>query len=228
MEYFEITPTNGEGHIEGFPDAAKVFKIEGHKAKRLADLALHQSDLNFALEYLEGVNVIAEQFHGKDDKLHSLRQGLWFSAIGYFMKCFSDHASRFSLNPQQLYKGETADAMEPFKYFKDLRNKHFIHDENSYTQSLPGAILNNRGCDSKIAKIVCLSLIGNTLDQNNYTGLHRVITVALDWVNGRFEDLCGVLTSELEVTPYDELLSREEIVYSPPKIEEIGKKRGHQ
>jgi len=225
MEYFEITPTNGEWHIEGFPDAAKVFRLEGQQAKRLADLALHQNDLNFALECLEGVNLIAKQFHGKEEQLHGLRQGLWYSAIVHCMKCFGDHESRFSLNPKQVFKGNTVDAMEPFEYFKNLRNKHLVHDENSYTQSLPGAILNKKGCDSKIARIVCLSVIGNTLDQNAYTGLHRVITVALERVNQQFEDLCSLVTSELESVPYDELLSREAIVYSAPKTEEISRPR---
>jgi len=225
MEYFEIISTSGEFQIQGFPDAEKVFKLKGQKAKRLADLALHQNDLNFALGCLEGVNLIAKQFHGQEEQLHGLRQGLWRSAIVHFMKCFGGNEARFSLNPKQIYEGNTADAMEPFKYFKALRNKHFVHDENSYTQSLPGAILNKKGCDVKIAKIVCLSLIGDTLDQNNYTGLHRVITVAIEWVNERFENLCGVLTSELEAIPYDELLSRDAIVYSAPKIEEISRPR---
>lgn len=217
MEHFEITPTNGEWHIEGFPDAAKVFRLEGQKAKRLADLSLHHGDLHFVLECLNGINLLA-------DKPNMLRQGLWYSAIVHFMKCFGGRSSRVSLDPNSVYKGDK-DWKEPFQYFKSLRNKHIVHDENSYTQSLPGAILNKREGDHKIAKIICLPTIGNTLDQNAYTGLHQLTTVALEWVDEKFEDLCNLLTLELEAVPYDELLSREAIVYSPPKIEEINRPR---
>ena len=39
-----------------------------------------------------------------------------------------------------MYKGDTG-AIEPFKSFESLRNKHLVHDENSYAQCLPGAIM---------------------------------------------------------------------------------------
>ncbi len=48
MEHFEITKTPEGFHIEGFPNAVKVLRIDGPKAQRLADLALHKADLDFA------------------------------------------------------------------------------------------------------------------------------------------------------------------------------------
>ena len=38
--------------MEGFPDAVKALRIDGRKARRLADLALHKADLDFALDAL--------------------------------------------------------------------------------------------------------------------------------------------------------------------------------
>lgn len=38
----------GAYQLAGFPDAVKLIKVEGAKARRLADLALHRSDLKFA------------------------------------------------------------------------------------------------------------------------------------------------------------------------------------
>jgi hypothetical protein len=153
MEYFPITKTAQGFHIEGFPDAVKVLGISGPKSRRLADLALHKSDLDFALECLTAINQVAEE-------PYIIRQALWRSAIVHFIKCFSESESRFSLNPKQVYKNDPG-ASEPYRYFDSLRNKHLIHDENSYAQCLPGAVLNKKGMDHKIAKIVCLSVIGD-------------------------------------------------------------------
>jgi hypothetical protein len=52
---------------------------------------------------------------------YALRQGLWRSAIVYFMKCFGESKSRFSLDPKTVYKGEGG-ALEPYEYFRNLRN----------------------------------------------------------------------------------------------------------
>ena len=149
---------------------------------------------------------------------------VWHSAIVHFMKCFGHSDSRVKLDPESVYEGETG-AMEVFRYFKALRDKHLVHDENSYAQCLPGAILNKEDCDHKIAKIICPSFISVTLDQTAWSNLHTSITHALKSVDQEFEDLCDRLSAELEKVPYDDLLNRKEIVYSPPKIEEIGKTR---
>ena len=55
MEYFDFTPTDGTWHIEGFPDAVKLIRIEGSKARALAHLMLHKVDLDFALQSLDGM-----------------------------------------------------------------------------------------------------------------------------------------------------------------------------
>jgi hypothetical protein len=39
-----------ELHLDGFPDAIKLIRVDGPKAQLLADLALHRSDLRFAAE----------------------------------------------------------------------------------------------------------------------------------------------------------------------------------
>ena len=217
MEDLGFKQTKEEIQIEGFPDAVKIVQITGEKAKHLADLTLHRADLKFAIGCLEGINLLTE-------KLKWLRQGLWHSAIVHFMKCFGGHESRFSLNPKKVYKGNQV-ARVVFENFKNLRNKHLVHDENSYAQSHPGAILNKKDCDHKIAKIICVAFVSITLDQVAYSNLHSSITHALKWVEEQIEDLCNFLTSELEAVPYDDLFSRKEIVYSPPKVEEIGKPR---
>ena len=83
-----------------------------------------------------------------------------------------------------------------FDYFKNLRNKHFIHDENSYAQSLPGAVLNKGNKPFKIEKIICVNTVAETLEQENYSNLQLLIEKARDWVDKEFEALfeAGVCT----------------------------------
>lgn len=213
MEHFPITKTAQGFHVEGFPDAVKVLRITGPKSQRLADLALQKADLDFSLKCLSAINQVPEQ-------PYLLRQALWRSAVVHFIKCFGRSEARFSLDPKKVYKGDTG-ALEPCEYFESLRNKHLVHDENSYAQCLPGAVLNKRSMDHKIAKIVCLSVIGDTLSQDNYSNLHLLVTRAREWVVAQFDELCDVLTAELEPKPYDELLASDGITYSTPGADDV-------
>src|SRR5258708_757937 len=215
MEHFSITKTPEGFHVEGFPGAVKVLRITGPKVQRLADLALHKVDLDFTLECLEAINKTP-------DKPYLLREVLWQAAIVHYIKCFGQSESRFSLNPKTVYKGD-AGAFEPYKYFDSLRNKNLVHDENSYTQCLPGAVLNKNDMPYKIAKIVCLSLVGSTLGQENYQNLHLLATRAQEWVVTQFDELCNLLTSDLEPRGYEALFAMEGITYTAPTADEVHK-----
>ena len=153
-----------------------------------------------------------------------VRQGLWRSAVEHCMKCFSDTKSRSRLSPKEVFKGDS-EAIEVYEYFRSLRNKHIAHDENAYVQCIPGAVLNRPNAKYKIAKIVCFSAVAETLDQCNYGNLHKMVTETLSHIDARFESLCGNLTAELEARPYGELAAMEEMTYSKPELEDIGKSR---
>jgi hypothetical protein len=217
MDALGITPTGTEFHIDGFPDAIKVLKIRGAKSKHLADLALHRGDLEFTLECLEAINQTPEE-------PYLLREVLWQAAVVHYTKCFGHSASRFSLDRNVIYKGETG-AVAAYQFIISYRNKHLIHDENSYTQSLAGAVLNKKDMPYKIAKIICLTVTGNGLVQGNYANLHLLATRARDWVIAQYNERCNVLTAELEAKPYDELAALEGITYSVPTADEVHKTR---
>jgi hypothetical protein len=213
MDHFEITCRENEWRIEGFPNAVKVIRITGPKGRRLADLALHKADLDFALECLAAIN------HQPGDS-YVTRQAFWRSAIVHFMKCFGRNVSRFSLDAKKVYKSDD-DADEAFAFFSSLRSKHVVHDENSYAQCLPGAVLNKDGSDCKIAKIVCLGVIGDTLCQGTYNNLHLLSTRAREWVAAQFDELCAIVTAELESKAYDDLLAEDGMNYTPPAASDM-------
>jgi hypothetical protein len=217
MEHFSVNKTDSGYYIEGFPEALKVFTIEGAQSKRLADLALHKTDLDFAGECLETINQVS-------NKPSVLRKALWQAAIISYIKCFGNSQARSQLSAENIYQGNKP-ALIAFNYFKNLRNKHFVHDENSYAQSIPGAILNRREKLCKIEKIVCLSVKAETLSQVNYQNLHLLIQTTRVFVVSKFDMLCETLTKELEAHSYDNLLNRKAIIYRAPTICEIEFKR---
>ncbi len=203
--------------INNFPDAVKVVKLNCIDAKRLSDLALHKDDLVFALECLDELNNISES-------MKISKQALWKSAIVYFTKCFGNSASRFQINPEQIFKEDKL-GLEVYKYFKSLRNKHIVHDENSYSQSISGAILNNGDKDFMIEKIVCLSVQSETLSQDNYNNLHLLITKTKAWVYKEFDSQCDIITTALEKEQYKKLFEMKSMDFKTPTVEEITKKR---
>jgi len=178
-------------------------------------LALHKMDLDFALECLETIN------HTPSEP-YLLREVLWQTSIVRFIKCFGGNDSRFSLDPKVVYKDDIG-ALQAFNFFLSLRNKNIVHDENSYTQCLPGAVLNKDGMDYKIAKIVCLSVAGTVLGQEAYNNLHLLATNARKWVISQFDEICRILTAELETRPYNELLAIEGIAYMAPTADDVHK-----
>ena len=217
MEHFAISKTEPGLHIEGFPDAVKVVAITGPDAKRVADLSLHKVDLDFADACLDAIIQVPE------NPLVA-REALWRSAIVHFMKCFGPSA-RFQLSAAKIYKGEPPGAKKAFEYFEDLRNKHFVHDENSYAQSIPGAVLNNGAKSYKIEKIVCFAAFGATLEQGNYGNLKLLIEKARAWVVTEFDSLCERLTGALEQESYEDLLARDAITYRVPTVDELSNAR---
>lgn len=212
MEYFSVRKTDSGLHLEGFPDAIKAVTINGPKAKRLADLSLHKEDLEFADTCLDAINQIPEN-------PAVAREALWRSAIIHFIKCFGNSA-RFQLSAAKIYKDQPPEALMAFNYFKDLRNKHFVHDENSYAQSIPGAVLNNGTKAYKIEKIVCFAAYGATLQQGNYSNLKLLIQKAKSWVIAEFDLLCDRLTETLEKERYEDLLARDALSYRVPTADE--------
>ncbi len=218
MEQFAVSKTDTGFHIEGFPDAVKVIRLDSPQAKRLSDMALHKSDLEFAGACLDGLNTVPE-------KARVIREALWRSAIIHFSKCFGDSKARFQLDARRIYKAEPVEAMMAFAYFQDLRNKHVIHDENSYAQSLPGAVLNRGDKNYKIEKIICFNAIAGTLEEGNLSNLKLLIAKAHAWVDSEFDKLSDAIAKQLEKESFETLFAKEALSYQVPTVDEINKSR---
>ncbi|UXU86796.1 hypothetical protein [Burkholderia sp. S-53] len=217
MENFPITAAEGWFDINGVPDAAVVVGLKDKRARRLADLFLHKDDLEFAAECLERIATKPE----RPDLDDFLKEALWRTAVIHFFKCFGDGA-RFRLARDAVYKTEPPEAKIVFDHMKDLRNKHFVHDENSYLQCRPTAVLNDGSKRYKVEKIVCVAIRSATLHQDSFTNLRLLVTKALEWVVAEFDSLADAITAELESLDYVTLAAMPAPQVTIPSHEEAG------
>lgn len=217
MDYIPLTPTWDGFQIHDIPGGVQVIELDGPIAKRLSDLALHKQDLEFAKECLNEIN-------SPNGQTKPIRTSLWLSAIIHLIKCFGDGA-RFQLSAEKILKGQPKEALDAFEYFKAIRNKHIIHDENSYAQSTPGAILNDGNKSYKVEKIICLLGIADTLNQDDYSNLFLLIDKSHEWVVTEFDLLCGQMKDQLEAQPYQILRARNPPTYKTPTLTEVYLKR---
>ncbi len=218
MEQFKISQAGSNIHIDGFPEAEKLIRIEGHHTRRLSSFALHKVDLEFAQECLVAIDL-------SPANPSVIREALWRSAIVHVFKCFGDAKSRQPLSANKILKGEPAAAQVVFNYFKALRNKHLIHDENPYSQCPTGAVLNKRNNSRKIEKIICLPLTAGTFSQDSRRNLDLLIQKSLSFIVTEFDKLCETLMKELEAKTYDELYVKEQLSSIVPTAAEVGNNR---
>ena len=217
MKHFPVSKRNNTLCVHEIPDAVKLIKINNFKSKRLADFGLHKSDLGFAESCLDELNKV-------NPKNIVVRQSLWRCAIVSFIKCFGSSRARGQLNEKKIWKGNDL-ALTNFYYFRNLRNKYFIHDENAYSQSLPGAAINNGNKPYKIEKIICTICLAETIGQDNYNNLHLLIKTAKEYVIKEFDVLCNNLTKELEKISYKALINKDSIMLQIPDVDKVDKNR---
>jgi hypothetical protein len=219
MQRYKITVVDGAFHIEGFPDAVKVVStsaLSPHLTRQLADLVLHRDDLTFSQQCVEQIRNF--------DNPSLIREALWRSAIVFYCKCFDQSGRiRGPLKSKYLPKG---DAKVCHQYFLDLRNKHLVHDENSYTQTSVGAVIAPSGRDPKVEEVVCTKVTGVILTSENINNLSSLIYEALNAVESRFDQLVVMIKGELEAQSYETLLSQPDMTpYRVPTVDEVSNSR---
>jgi len=207
--------------INGFPNAVKFVNVEHPKAKKLIDLTLHRHDLDFAAKCLDEIR----SRQSPVERPSIVARALWQSAVVSFLKCFGKSKCRVRLMAEQVYKSEPRIALECFKYFKDIRDKHIVHDENTLAQCHVGAVINQRDQPNKIAKVMSFAAFGDTLEQDAFSTLTLAIQKALAWVIAEADQLADAIASDLERESYDVLYGRESVVYTKPVVDDVGKNR---
>lgn len=215
----ELVFSAGKLEINGIPDATQLVKLPRELSKDIADLRLHNTDLEIASRSLEGINKAIRA------DIPEIVDSLWRSAIIHFIKCFSGQRSRNMLDPNIVFSTEPEQALHAFRYFKKLRNKHIAHDDNAYLQALTGLALNDGNKDYKIERVLCFTVLSDTMENDNYGNLLLLINRTREYVDKQFALLCDEITLELDKWSYSDLLALGDLDFKPPEVDELGKTR---
>ena len=200
MDLFTATPVDTGIRLEGLPiDTVKVVEESGKKARRLADLFLHRHDLSYARDCLKIINEAPHRL---------MQEALWTTALVSWAKCFGKSGARGQLDARRLYANHGTEAMKAFGFFKSLRNKHVVHDENTFMQCVPGLAINDGTKSYKVEKVIVLMSVQKVLDDETYGSLLKLIEVALEWIHAEFDALSQNISTESEKLSYPELAQR--------------------
>lgn len=211
-----FTFKDGILHIEGYPDAVKLIRLKGRKAKQLAHYAAHRSDLQDAKSYLDNM---------RTDLPEAVNDALWRSAISTYIKCFTGGSVRDTkLRAKTIYKN-VAIKMMAYEHFDNLRNKHLQHDENAYMQLIPCAAVNGGGKNYKIERVFANTILCQIYDDGHYGNLQLLISEAEQWVAAAFEELARIITAELEQESLEDLLGRDAVSFTVPTVGQVGIRR---
>jgi hypothetical protein len=215
-EFFESVADRIQ--LNGYPMAERAIKMTGGRARRFAHLTLHLHDLRFAGECLV-------QLRSETQLPDIAREALWRSAVVHYLKCFGNSAARFSLDPKTVI--DPGLPRQVHQYFKDLRDKHLVHDENSYLQALPVGVISHLGQAPKVQDVFVMSFSSGTMSPDNLGNLELLIGTAYDWTQAAFDTVQASVRNEIEQVDHAELLTREQANIRVPTVEDLSMIREH-
>jgi hypothetical protein len=205
-------------HISGFSDGVQLIEIKSPDAALARDLSLHLSDLTFSKNALDQIppNPIP------DDITHT---SLWRVAIYQLYKCFQHSESRSYLDSGKVLIGASVPVRENFKYYKNLRNKHLIHDENSSSQVSVIAVLNDGSKPFKIEGVRAMTMRFDDLSAQTVVNLKGVVNWTIDFVRRDFDTLLAKIHAELALKSLKELQQLAAPQHVVPTVADISKPR---
>lgn len=207
--------------IDGYPNAIAAKALRPSDSKELAALALHRSDLGKCVAWLDQIDKVLAL---KTEEGKTIADGLMLAVIAKAFKCFGTSASRGKLRKEDI-TGTDNSKIAVFDYFKNLRNKHVIHDENSYSQSFPALIVNNVNEPTKVADVLILAFNSNYLDQSHLAALRQLVTATKEWIENRCEKLRTEMVAKYDKMSHQDLMALGDLVYKAPTASDVQTKR---
>jgi len=217
-EFLNISKMDDKLHIERYPNAIALKRIDGPIERQLQDITLHANDLSFCSEACAQIRDLDR------DKHRFLLKALFIASIARYFKCFGDSESRAQLSPGKVLKNHPG-AEKVFEYFLDLRRKHIIHDENAYSQALIGIVLNPKDAPAKIADVVSTAVTVLTLDDAHLQQFSNLVAVSHEWVSAKRDELHRILAQKYERMRFEDLLALDDVKYTVPSTSQVHLKR---
>jgi hypothetical protein len=208
-------------HIEGYPNAVAIKRLDDTDARILQAIVLHHFDLSFCNQALADLRHPSKSI----PTLHA--EALWISAIARYFKCFGRNNARSHLSAKEVLKGHPG-AEGVFRYFKALRDKHIVHDENPYSEAFTGVAINRKGERRKVADIIALAINAFTVDDAHLASFSPLVSVSLKWVADKQDELHKKLAQTWEKRGYEQLMALPDVCYTAPTGDKVHQCRTQQ
>jgi hypothetical protein len=132
---------------------------------------------------------------------------------------------RANLDSSKVLIGASVEVRENFKFYKHLRNKHLIHDENSNSQVSVVAVLNDGSKPYKIEGVRTMTMRFDDFGAQALVNFKSVVNWTFDFVRREFGPLLETIRIELESKPPNELQKLPAPEHKVPSVADILKPR---
>jgi hypothetical protein len=217
---FDLKINRATGDIEQRikdPKYQGMIAVPAEYAKAYVNLFRHRTDLWRARHFLAEIDkqggVPAPGLLRAGSPLPTVIHALWIAALSATFKCFQGSVSRKKLNPATVFGNDTA-VRASYDVLKDLRNRHVLHDENDWMQTVPYAIYGDAGNDqATLGDINCVVLEGT--ETAHIGQLRTVVDAACDWIAQQIDAHTEAIRADLQGRAYSALAA----MPRPPKLD---------
>jgi hypothetical protein len=195
-------------------DGKVLFKrIDGNVEKQYRAVVLHELDLRFCQSCLRELKSLDY------NKQSELAEAYWVSCITRFFKCFGQSKARPNLPASKIFKTD-ADSTSKFEYFRALRNKHIVHDENPFSDVLVTVAVNASDRGTPFVEVFGAP-IHLFMVESDLVRLEDLVNKALEWVGDRRRKFEEQLTATYCRWPREKLLALRDVVIQPPSDKDV-------
>ncbi|HVK57128.1 MAG TPA: hypothetical protein VM532_19120 [Burkholderiales bacterium] len=195
-------------------DHKAIFKrIDGHLVKQYQAIVLHELDLRFCQSCLCELKSL--DYNRQSERA----EAYWISCVTRFFKCFGESKARAKLSASKIFKpdaGSTAD----FEYFRALRNKHIVHDENSFSDVLVAVAVNASEQEPPFVEVFASPIHLFTIE-GDLERLGNLVKKALEWIAERRSQLEEALTATYIQWTRERLLALPDLTAAGPSQNDV-------
>lgn len=159
-------------------------------------LFLNKADIERGIDCLRCISI---------DKNKIENEALFIAGLNNCIKCFQKNGSRGHLNPSTVFKGN-GEMKACFDRFLNLRNKHYIHDDNEMLQAIAFLLISPKN-DNIWGGLP--SVIWNKIELDYYREglvLQNVMNYIYDYICSEIDRIGDLILSDYKDCQKEELL----------------------
>ena len=190
---------NNELRIDQYPSAVAVKRIDGADADALEAMSLHELDLAACEAALQLCVTLKDR-----EEAPLLLKTVWTGVLALYVKCFATGArGPNALKAEDIF--DAPEALQAHEHYKNLKDKHLVHDVNAYSQGQVGVVVNPMTSDRKVADVVSIAIEAAPIEQDMQV-VYNLVDGAISHVRRRRKELHDKLTAEYEGLDYAALM----------------------